>query len=90
MPLINILSLAQEAPDPYLSGIAFGSSVSGMNAGGTIAVGKHFVLYEQEHYRNTDEWNDYGPAAGMTFNITEPYSFNAEDRTLHELYLWPW
>ena len=39
------------SPDPYLSGVAFGLTVAGMNAGGTIAVGKHFVLYEQEHFR---------------------------------------
>lgn len=51
---------------------------------------KHFVLYEQEHFRQVEEWNAYGPAAGVLFNITEPYSSNADDRTLHELYLWPW
>lgn len=78
------------SPDPYLSGVAFGLSISGMNAGGTIAIGKHFVLYEQEHYRQVIEWNEYGAAAGVTKNITEPYSANADDRTLHELYLWPW
>ena len=75
------------SPDPYLSGVAFGQSVAGMQAGGTIAIGKHFVLYEQEHFRQVDEWNDYG---NLTFNITEPYSSNCDDRTLHELYLWPW
>ena len=48
------------SPDPYLSGIAFGQSISSMNAGGTIAVGKHFALYEQEHFRQVEEWNDYG------------------------------
>ena len=75
------------SPDPYLSGVAFGQSVAGMQAGGTIAIGKHFVLYEQEHFRQVDEWNDYGI---LSFNITEPYSSNCDDRTLHELYLWPW
>ena len=78
------------SPDPYLSGVSFGLTVAGMNAGGTIAVGKHFILYEQEHYRQKLEWNADGPAAGVDFNITEPYSSNADDRTLHELYLWPW
>jgi len=39
------------SPDPYLSGVSFGLTVAGMNAAGTIAVGKHFVLYEQEHFR---------------------------------------
>ncbi|KAI9677786.1 MAG: hypothetical protein M1822_008098 [Bathelium mastoideum] len=75
------------SPDPYLSGVAFGQSVSGMQAGGTIAIGKHFILYEQEHFRQVDEWNDYGI---LSFNITQPYSSNCDDRTLHELYLWPW
>lgn len=75
------------SPDPYLSGVAFGQSIAGMQAGGTIAVGKHFILYEQEHYRQVDEWNAYGIAS---FNITEPYSSNCDDRTLHELYLFPW
>ncbi|MCJ1392303.1 hypothetical protein MMC18_005170 [Xylographa bjoerkii] len=78
------------SPDPYLSGIAFGLSIAGMQAGGTIAIGKHFVLYEQEHFRQVEEWNDYGLAANITMNITEPYSSNADDRTLHELYLFPW
>lgn len=77
------------SPDPYLSGVAFGLTVAGMNAAGTIAVGKHFVLYEQEHFRQVIEWNSYD-LPGVTFNITEPYSSNADDRTLHELYLWPW
>ena len=36
------------------------------------------------------EWNSYGPAAGVNFNTTEPYSSNVDDRALHELYLWPW
>lgn len=75
------------SPDPYLTGIAFGQAIAGIQAGGVIAVAKHFILYEQEHYRQTREWNDYGVAG---FNISEPYSSNADDRTLHELYLFPW
>jgi beta-glucosidase len=74
------------SPDPYLSGIAFGQSVAGMQAGGVIAVGKHYILYEQEHFREVDEWNSWN--AGP--NITEPYSANCDDKTFHELYLWPW
>ncbi|KAI7664173.1 hypothetical protein KC318_g7877, partial [Hortaea werneckii] len=76
------------SPDPYLSGVSFGLTVAGMNAGGTIAVGKHFALYEQEHFRQRIEWNSYD-LPGVEFNISEPYSANADDRTLHELYLWP-
>ena len=77
------------SPDPYLSGVTFGLTVAGMNAGGTIAVGKHFVLYEQEHFRQVREWNAYD-LPGVNYNISEPFSANADDRTLHELYLWPW
>ncbi|PYH88564.1 putative beta-glucosidase [Aspergillus ellipticus CBS 707.79] len=74
------------SPDPYLSGIAFGEAVSGMQASGAAAVGKHFILYEQEHFREVVEWNEWlaGP------NITEPYSVTCDDRTFHELYLFPW
>lgn len=75
--------------DPYLSGECFGLSIAGMQAGGTIAVGKHFVLYEQEHFRQVIESNSWH-YPGATFNITEPYSSNVDDRALHELYLWPW
>ncbi|KAL1962259.1 hypothetical protein VTN77DRAFT_9849 [Rasamsonia byssochlamydoides] len=74
------------SPDPYLSGIAFGTSIAGMQAAGVIAVGKHFILYEQEHFRQVIEWNSYG----LGPNITEPYSSNCDDRTFHELYLFPW
>lgn len=74
------------SPDPYLSGIAFGEAIAGMQAAGAIAVGKHFILYEQEHFREVIEWNEWkaGP------NISEPYSSNCDDRTFHELYLFPW
>ncbi|KAJ5604699.1 Beta-glucosidase [Penicillium lagena] len=93
-PVVGPLGRAPEAgrnfegfsPDPYLSGIAFGEAVAGMQASGAIAVGKHFILYEQEHFREVVEWNEWhaGP------NITEPYSSNCDDRTFHELYLFPW
>jgi beta-glucosidase len=74
------------SPDPYLSGIGFGMSIAGMQAAGVIAVGKHFILYEQEHFREVIEWNSYN----LGSNITEPYSANVDDRTFHELYLFPW
>ena len=41
----------------------------------------------EEHFRQVEEWNAYGIDA---FNITEPYSSNVDDRTFHELYLFPW
>ena len=39
--------------------------------------------------RQVREWNNFH-LPNATFNTTEPYSANADDRTLHELYLWPW
>ena len=38
---------------------------------------------EQEHFRQSGEAQGYG------FNITESYSSNVDDVTMHELYLWP-
>ena len=38
------------SPDPYLSGIAFGNAIAGMQGGGAVAIGKHYILYEQGKY----------------------------------------
>jgi beta-glucosidase len=51
-------------------------TIKGMQSTGTIATIKHFIGYEQEMYR-------------MSSIITKGYSSNIDDRTLHELYLWP-
>lgn len=74
------------SPDPYLSAAAFSLSVAGMQDAGIIAVGKHFLLYEQERFRYPG--NDYG--VPHPDNVTMPYSANCDDQTLHELYLLPW
>lgn len=39
---------------------------------------KHFIFNEQEHFRRPDEWG-----------LPNALSANVDDRTLHELYLWP-
>lgn len=44
---------------------------------------KHYIAYEQEHFRQVPEANGFG------YNITEPSSSNLDDVTMHELYLWP-
>ncbi|KAI9367037.1 glycoside hydrolase superfamily [Aspergillus egyptiacus] len=62
------------SPDPYLSGILMGEAVRGQNAAGVVSVGRHFILNEQETNR------------GMT---GVAYSSNAGDKTMHELYAWP-
>ena len=39
---------------------------------------KHYILNEQEHFRQSFEWG-----------LPNAMSSNIDDRTLHELYLWP-
>lgn len=63
------------SPDPYLNGIAMGKAITGMQSAGVIAAGRHFLLYEQETNRNSQG--------------TSRYSSNADDKTLHEIYGWP-
>jgi beta-glucosidase len=58
------------AADPYLSGIATGLTVEGMQAGGVQACVKHYIGNEQETNRGT-------------------INSVIDDRSLHELYLWP-
>ncbi|KAF1833818.1 beta-glucosidase-like protein [Decorospora gaudefroyi] len=62
--------------DPVLQ--AFGGllSIEGIQSTGVIATLKHLIANEQEQYR--------------MYNIIKPgISSNVDDRTLHELYLWP-
>ncbi|CAK3794324.1 beta-glucosidase D [Lecanosticta acicola] len=66
-------------PDPYLNGIATAHAVKGMNSAGVVTVGRHFLLNEQETNRTS----------GTVSTTTSPYSSNADDKTIHELYLWP-
>ena len=49
-----------------------------------MAVGKHYIGNEQEHFRQTPEALQFGLG-----NITYPGSSNIDDVTLHELYAWP-
>ena len=62
--------------DPTLQAIGGAQTIKGMQSTGTIATLKHFIANEQEMYR-------------MSSVITTGYSSNIDDRTLHELYLWP-
>jgi beta-glucosidase-like glycosyl hydrolase len=71
------------SPDPYLTGIAIANTVSGIQDAGVVACAKHFIGNEQEHFRQTGEAQGYG------FNISESFSANMDDVTMHELYLWP-
>ncbi|PHH76299.1 hypothetical protein CDD80_1641 [Ophiocordyceps camponoti-rufipedis] len=62
--------------DPYLSGALVAETVEGIQGEGVQASVKHYVANEQEDYRS--------PEAGR-----EAVSSNIDDRTMHELYLWP-
>ncbi|KAI5465363.1 glycosyl hydrolase family 3 N terminal domain-containing protein [Mariannaea sp. PMI_226] len=69
--------------DPYMAGIALAETSLGIQDGGVIATAKHFIVNEQEHFRQAPE------AIGYGYNITESLSSNVDDKTLHELYAWP-
>jgi beta-glucosidase len=63
--------------DPYLDGVLGAQSIRGLQEH-VIASVKHFVAYEQETNRN--------PIAETN---TPSTSANVDDKTMHELYLWP-
>lgn len=67
------------SPDPYLSGIVMEKAVQGMNSAGVVTVGRHFLLNEQETNRSSS----------LSSSTSSVYSSNADDKTVHELYLWP-
>ncbi|CZT25552.1 related to beta-glucosidase 1 precursor [Ramularia collo-cygni] len=68
-------------PDPYLAGQAMYASVMGVESQGVQTCSKHFIGNEQETQR-TRQVNPDG-------STIEALSSNIDDRTLHELYLWP-
>ncbi|KAI1845030.1 hypothetical protein JX266_008823 [Neoarthrinium moseri] len=64
--------------DPYLQGIAAAESIKGIQDEGIMATIKHLVANEQEHFRQSWEWG-----------LPNAISSNIDDRTMHELYMWP-
>ena len=64
--------------DPYLQGVAGAQTIRGIQDVGVMATIKHFVGNEQEHFRQAWEWG-----------LPHALSANIDDRTLHELYAWP-
>ncbi|CAG7928161.1 unnamed protein product [Penicillium olsonii] len=62
--------------DPVLQAYGGAETIKGMQSTGTIAALKHFIGNEQEMHR-------------MSSVVTRGYSSNIDDRTLHEMYLWP-
>ncbi|KAK4580255.1 hypothetical protein LTR86_000458 [Recurvomyces mirabilis] len=71
------------SPDPVLTGQMFAQSIQGIQSAGVMTSAKHYIAYEQEHFRQTSDAESFG------FNISEPGSANLDDVTMHELYLWP-
>ncbi|KAI9934276.1 hypothetical protein ASPWEDRAFT_108100 [Aspergillus wentii DTO 134E9] len=71
------------APDPVLTGFLMSETIKGIQDAGVIATAKHYIGNEQEHFRQSGEAKGYG------YNITESSSSNIDDKTMHELYLWP-
>ncbi|KAJ5085783.1 hypothetical protein N7532_010554 [Penicillium argentinense] len=71
------------SPDPVLTGVMMAETIKGIQDAGVIACAKHYIGNEQEHFRQSGEAQGYG------YNITESVSSNIDDKTMHELYLWP-
>jgi beta-glucosidase len=69
------------SPDPYLSGVAVAATIRGVQDAGVQACTKHYIANEQETQRSNTTLAD-----GTHVNAI---SSNVDDRTLHELYLWP-
>lgn len=67
--------------DPYLNGIAFGIATKAFTDAGVVSGGKHFLLNEQETNRQ-------GGGGGSSGSSVAPYSSVADDKTMHETYLW--
>lgn len=73
------------ASDPYLTGIAMERTITGIQDAGVQATAKHFIGYEQE----TQRYPTFVPNGSLTDVTFEAVSSNIDDRTMHEIYLWP-
>ncbi|KAM0285672.1 hypothetical protein ACHAQH_001378 [Verticillium albo-atrum] len=62
--------------DPYLAGALTSETIRGVQGAGVITSTKHFIANEQETHR-------------MQKMPREAVSSNVDDKTMHELYLWP-
>ncbi|KAH7110992.1 glycosyl hydrolase family 3 N terminal domain-containing protein [Dactylonectria estremocensis] len=71
-----------EAPsnDPYLTGALTRPTVQGLQQS-VIACVKHLIGNEQETSRKAPEW--------LPHKFNASVSSNLDDKTMHELYLWP-
>ncbi|CZR61747.1 related to beta-glucosidase 1 precursor [Phialocephala subalpina] len=69
------------SPDPYLTGLAINATIRGIHDAGVQSCSKHFIGNEQETQRSNSISADGTSIDAISSNI--------DDRTLHELYLWP-
>lgn len=67
--------------DPYLAGEAIKYTVMGHQSVGVQTSSKHYIGNEQETQRTREVLDDG--------TVIDAVSSNIDDRTLHELYLWP-
>lgn len=65
--------------DPYLTGVLIQETVEAIQNTGVITTTKHFITQEQETHRLPTTIDP----------IVESVSSNVDDKTMHELYLWP-
>ncbi|KAF3403059.1 putative beta-glucosidase G [Talaromyces pinophilus] len=68
------------SPDPFLTGVAMDHTIRAIQQVGVQANAKHIIGNEQETQRKPTTVDN---------ETVESYSANIDDRTLHELYLWP-
>ncbi|KIW09309.1 uncharacterized protein PV09_00224 [Verruconis gallopava] len=68
------------SPDPYLTGVAVEETILGIQSAGVQATVKHFIGNEQETQRNPSIVDGV---------MIDAVSSNIDDKTMHELYLWP-
>lgn len=64
--------------DPVLQAIGAVQTIRGIQRNGVIATAKHYVMNEQEHFRQPYEWG-----------IPTALSSNIDDRSLREVFIWP-
>lgn len=70
--------------DPYLQGVGGAQQIKGIQDEGVVAVARHFIGNEQERFRQVNEWTLNG-----WDQLQKSLSSNIGDRTMHEIYLWP-
>lgn len=86
-PPLHFSSSGDTDLNRYLTGVAMEESIVGMQSVGVQACSKHYIGNEQETQRNPSTTSFSGDAT--VGSIIEAVSANIDDRTMHELYLWP-